>query len=300
MLKDYYKILEIEENFTEDEIKKKYRDLSKKYHPDINPSGSEKFKEISEAYDVLSNPDKRRQYNAQKDGSFGFPNMDEAIFNMFNGFRGKPVQNKVIKLDLTPIEIYNGVSKDIIFDRQVPCDGCYGKGGDSKVCSVCSGMGYFKTRQGSGYFVQEFVTNCPSCHGQGRVIHNPCTKCTGRGTKTENENITIDIPKTADNGQFLKLIGFGDTNGVEFGDLIIQINVIDSDGFRKIGNDLIYDYYLTRDELDLDTYFIPHPAGSLNVTAPKEFNTNTPLKIKNKGYGGGDFYIKLNVKFKRN
>jgi len=295
MLKDYYKILEIEENFTEDLLKKKYRELSKKYHPDVNPSGSEMFKDISEAYDTLSDPNKRRQYDMQRQGG----GMDDFFASFFNQQNRRPKSpDKIINLKLTPTEIYNGVVKDIVYNRNVPCDGCRGTGGSKKTCDTCNGSGFIINRFGSGFFVQQVQMNCPSCSGTGQIIIDRCHKCNGNSVKGEMNTITIEIPKTADNGQFLKMHRLGDFDKYDFGDLVLRVEVEPADGFAKMGNDLVYTHYLNDEEICADKYIIPHPNGDLSIKASDVFDTSKPLRIKDKGYLGGDFYVKLEVKFK--
>lgn len=296
MLKDYYKILEIEENFTEDLLKKKYRELSKKYHPDINPSGGDMFKDISEAYEVLSDSNKRKQYDMQRQGG---PNMDDLFASFFNQSNRKPkVVDKVLNLKLTPTEIYKGIVKDIVYDRNIPCDGCRGTGGNKRNCDTCNGSGFIINRFGSGFFVQQVQTACPSCAGFGQIIIDKCYKCNGIGVKSEMNKVTIEIPKTADNGQFLKMHKLGDFDKYDFGDLVLRINVEPSDGFSKMGNDLVYTHYLTNEEIFAEKYIIPHPNGDLSIKASDVFDTSKPLRIRDKGYPGGDFYVKLEVKFK--
>jgi len=302
MIKDYYKILEIEENFTEDLIKKKYRELSKKYHPDINPAGGEKFKEISEAYDILSDPNKRKSYDLQRKGGFNFSGHEDIFSQFFNQTQRnsrRPPLEKLITLKLTPVEILLGKTKEIIYNRNIPCDECNGTRGSKRHCGECNGNGQIIKRFGSGFFVQQMVTTCPSCNGLGEIIENKCFKCSGSGVKGEVKTITIDLPNNVDNGQFLKLSKLGDYDNVEFGDLVLKIEVVNADGFSKMGNDLIYTLFLDYNELDLEKYIIPHPLGSLSITAPNVFDTSVPLRIPGKGYIGGDFYIKREVKFTR-
>ena len=296
-MKDYYKILEIEENFTEDLLKKKYRELSKKYHPDMNPGGADKFKEISEAYDVLSDSQKRQSYDFERKGGFGFPGQDDLFAHFFNQGNRRNVHIPVEKL--TPIEIYLGKVKEIVYNRNIPCDECNGNRGTKRHCGECNGTGQVIRRFGSGFFVQQMVTTCQSCNGLGEIIENKCYKCSGSGVKGEVKTITIEIPKNIDNGQFLKLSKLGDFDKVDFGDLVLKIEVIDADGFRKSGNDLIYTLFLDCDEVDLVKYNIPHPLGLLSITAPNVFDTSVPLRVPGKGYNGGDFYIKREVKFTR-
>ena len=297
MIKDYYKILEIEENFTEDVLKKKYRELSKKYHPDINPSGSDKFKDISEAYDILSDANKRRQYDMERKGGH---NMNDIFGNFFNQTnRQHRSLDKIISLKLTPIEIYKGVAKDIVYSKNNPCDVCKGSCGTKKTCETCNGGGFIINRFGSGFFVQQVQTTCPTCAGTGQMIIDKCYKCNGIGVKSEMNQVTIEVPRTADNGQFLKMHKLGDFDKYDFGDLVLRIEVIDSDGFSKVGNDLVYTHFLNEYQICADKYIVPHPSGDLSIKALDVFDTSKPLRIKDKGYPGGDFYVKLEVKFKR-
>ena len=300
MIKDYYKILEIEENFTEDLLKKKYRDLSKKYHPDINPSGADKFKEISEAYDVLSDPQKRQSYDFERKG--GFSGQDDLFSQFFNQGQRRNVYvplEKLITLKLTPIEIYLGKVKEIVYNRNIPCDECNGTRGSKRRCGECNGSGQVLRRFGSGFFVQQMVTSCPSCSGIGEIIEKKCFKCSGSGVKGEVKTITIELPNNIDNGQFLKLSKLGDFDKVDFGDLVLKIEVVNADGFSKMGNDLIYTLFLHFNEVHLNKYTIPHPLGSLSITAPNVFDTSIPLRVPGKGYNGGNLYIKREVKFTR-
>jgi len=297
MLKDYYKILEIEENFTEDVLKKKYRELSKKYHPDVNPSGSETFKDISEAYDILSDTNKRRQYDMERTGDFGGNDIFASFFNQQNRRPKSP--DKIITLKLTPIEIYKGATKDIVYSKNNPCDVCKGSCGSKKTCETCNGGGFIINRFGSGFFVQQVQTTCPTCAGTGQMIIDKCYKCNGIGVKSEMNQITIQVPTTADNGQFLKMHKLGDFDKYDFGDLVLRIEVIDSDGFSKVGNDLVYTHFLNNHQISDEKYIVPHPNGDLSIRALDVFDTSKPLRIKDKGYPGGDFYVKMEVKFKR-
>jgi molecular chaperone DnaJ len=297
MIKDYYKILEIEENFTEDVLKKKYRELSKKYHPDINPSGGDKFKDISEAYDVLSDANKRRQYDIEKQGGFGGNDIFANFFNQAHR-QHKPV-DKMVTLKLTPIEIYKGAAKDIVYSKNNPCDVCKGSCGTKKTCETCNGGGFIINRFGSGFFVQQVQTTCPTCAGLGQMIIDKCYKCNGVGVKSEMNKVTIEVPRTADNGQFLKMHKLGDFDKYDFGDLVLRIEVIDSDGFSKVGNDLVYTHFLNENQICDDKYIVPHPSGDLSIKALEVFDTSKPLRIKDKGYPRGDFYVKLEVKFKK-
>jgi molecular chaperone DnaJ len=302
-MKDYYKILEVEEKATDEEIKKSYRNLSKKYHPDLNPDGSEKFKEINEAYEILGNKEKRGEYDNKKNNPFADSPFE--IFNsMFGGSgfppqRRKNVPDKIIKVEISPIESYNGIQKTISYFKDIKCHVCDGSGGDQQQCHTCKGMGFQIRSFGTGFMVQQIRTACPTCGGRGYTLIHKCYYCDGRGVKQSTNEVTINIPRGSDSGQFFKVQNAGDFRNSETGDLIIQIELIPKDGYEKINNDLIYNLDLNYQELQNDKYTIPHPDGELIITAPKLFDSSKPLRLRGKGFPNGDMYVKLNVKFER-
>lgn len=301
MVKDYYKILEIEDNFTEDNLKKKYRELSKKYHPDINPSGNEKFKEITEAYEILSDPQKRERYDMEKNGGgFDWADPFSHFFNFNNNRESKSVRDTILKLVITPIESYNGSEKEINYNQKNPCGGCSGTGGEYIVCNNCGGSGRVIRNISNSLFTTRTAVTCPTCNGIGKIITKACYTCNGSKTFTKLNNIKINIPIGIDGGQFLKLENLGDWNNGYFGNLIIQIEVDNSKEFQKINNDLVYNLFLDDKQICSETYIVPHPKGDLSINALDVFDTSKPLRMAGKGYFGGDFYVKLNVKFKRN
>jgi len=255
-MKDYYKILEVSDNSSPDEIKKSYRNLSKKYHPDVNPDGAEKFKEVAEAYEVIGDPEKKASYDSMKE-------------------------------------------KTIQYMRENHCEPCNGKGGDRETCKTCGGSGFQVKTFGNGFIIQQMRTACQSCGGRGFSITNKCYICDGRGTKPAVSTVNVKIPHGADNGNFVRLPNMGDFSNGEYGDLIIQVELNNKDGFEKINDDLVYNLFLTKDDLELDKYAIPHPDGDLAITAPKFFDTSKPLRVRGRGYKNGDMYVKLNVKFQK-
>ena len=238
--------------------------MSKKYHPDVNPDGDEKFKEISEAYDVLSDDNKKSQY----DNPNPFNGRGGNGFNPFSEFMGqfrsqqqrrRKGPDKKINMVITPIDSFKGVSKDITY------------------------------------------TPCHECQGNGQIMIDPCFECGGLGIKQKIENISVDIPVNINNGEFLRVRGKGDfspDNG--FGDLILQIEVRNTDGFEKINNDLIYNKSIGIYDLIMDNEIkLPHPDGELTIRVPKNTQTGNPLRLKSKGYktnkGVGDFYVRISV-----
>ena len=302
-MKNYYKILEVEEKSSQEEIKKSYRRLASKYHPDKNPDGEEMFKEIAEAYDILSNPQKKEQYDNRGKNPFKGTSYEEMFSQMFGTAsqqsRRKNAPDKIVKVQITPIESYRGDDKRIQYMKDVHCTTCNGKGGEQQVCGTCNGQGFQIKSYGTAFMSQQVRTSCQTCAGRGYTLVHKCFGCDGRGTKQSAEDLRITIPKGIDSGQYLKVDRAGDFKNGEYGDLVIQIEVIPNGGFEKINNDLIYNLFLNLEDLKKDKYSIPHPDGDLRIDSPKIFDTSKPLRLRGKGYNGGDMYLKLNVKFEK-
>ena len=297
-MNNYFELLGVSEDASDEDIKKQYRLLSKKYHPDINPEGAEKFKEIAEAYDVLSDPDKKIRYQQQKNNPFDGGPFEEFFKNMYsNGpeFHAKrKVADKIIKLPVTVLESFKGQTKQIDYQRNIACADCYGNGGDNMACIQCQGSGFFFQVLGSGFFQQKLKVTCPSCHGKGKIITKYCGTCSGVGTKSNFETITINIPKGIDDGQFMKLEGKGDFIQGMYGDLVIQTAMQQDGEFQKIGNDLVYNLTLNIETIQEEFFHIPHPDGILKIESPQVIDTNKPLRLKNKGFPNGDMFVKMN------
>lgn len=306
-MKDYYKILEVEENSSDEDIKKSYRTLSKKYHPDVNPQGTEKFKEIAEAYEVLGDKEKREQYNKSKNNPFAGTSFQDMFNNMFGGgppnfnrqHRRKSAPDKVIRVEVSPIESYLGVEKNIFYIKDNECNICMGSGGEQQTCNTCNGSGFEVKTFGNGFMVQHIRTACPTCAGRGYTLIHKCYNCDGKGIKSFSNEVKVKLPVGVDNGQFLKLQDLGDYRNGDYGDLVIQIELVNKDGYEKFNNDLIYNLFLNFEEIQQDKFLIPHPDGDLKMEAPKVFDSSKPLRLRGKGYLGGDMYVKLNVKFER-
>jgi len=303
-MKNYFEILGVSENATDEEIKKQYRILSKKYHPDVNPEGGDKFKDIAEAYDVLSDPQKKNKYMAQKNNPFGgdgsFEDFLKNMFGQNTGFNNRrKVPDKVIKVGISVLESFKGVTKQVNYQRNVACGGCNGSGGESQVCGTCKGSGFIVQVSGSGFFQQTVRSVCPSCQGKGKQITMYCTACGGVGTRPHFESVSITLPIGTDDGQFFKLQQKGDFSQDMYGDLVIQVVLEPDSEYQKIGNDLVYNLFLDLDNIQDDYFTIPHPSGELRIQSPEIFDTTKPLRLKNKGFAGGDMYVKLNVKFKK-
>jgi molecular chaperone DnaJ len=309
-MKDYYKILEVEEKASQQEIKKSYRTLSKKYHPDVNPEGGDKFKDIAEAYDTIGNADKRAQYDQNKNNPFAGGNGGSSFEEMFNQMfnrggggtqraRRKSVPDKIVKVQITPIESYQGIEKKIQYLKDTQCGTCSGTGGQQQTCAGCNGAGFQIKTFGTGFMVQQLRQACATCGGRGYTLIHKCHTCNGNGSKTEMSSVNFKLPKGVDSGQYLKLENLGDFKHGEMGDLVIQIELVEKDGYEKMNNDLIYSLFLDLNEVNADRLKVPHPDGELMLSQPKIFDTSKPLRLKGKGYNGGDMYVKLNVRFER-
>ena len=309
-MNNYYEILGVSKDATQDEIKKVYRKLAIQYHPDKNPEGAEKFKEIAQAYDVIGDENKRRDYDNRLNNPFansgGGSQFEDIINQMFgnqsnnpfnNGQRRKSAPDKIIKVQISPIESYRGNDKTVNYIKNDKCNVCNGGGGDQQACNTCGGAGFQIKVFGTGFMTQQIRTACGSCAGRGYTLTHRCYSCAGNGVKPNAHEVNVKLPVGVDNGQYLKLSDLGDFKNGEYGDLVIQIEVVPNDGFEKVNNDLVYNLFLNLEEVNKDTFTIPHPDGSLVVNALKTFDTSKPLRLRGKGYSGGDMYVKLNVRF---
>lgn len=300
---NFYEVLGVNETATQDEIKKKYRQLAKENHPDAG-GDEELFKKISTAYDVLGDDQKRRQYDGQRRNPFG-ANMDDVFSQMFNQRSNggqRPVHSSNITVNIGTLNSYKGGKHTLSYRRQASCDPCSGTGGDKKLCNSCGGTGVTIKQFGSGGFVQLMQVACDTCRGSGNIMINPCFLCNGSGTKVEMKTLDISLPHGVDNGQFLRLSGMGDFRNGVYGDLIVRIDLRPQDGFSKINNDLIYDAFMTLDDLNNGNLDIPHPDGLLNIKLPRNIDTSIPLRVKSKGFkldSVGDLIVNQYVKYQR-
>ena len=279
--RDYYDILGVPKNAEADAIKKAYRKVALKYHPDRNPDNKEaeeKFKEAAEAYEVLSDGDKRARYDryghAGVSGNGGFSggtmNMED-IFEHFGDIfgdagspfesffgggrsrsaqRGKRGSNLRIKVGLTLEEIATGISKKIKVKKQNPCDQCGGSGAkDSKsisTCSTCRGSGYVRQIKSTFLGQMQTTTTCPTCKGRGQTVIANCSKCKGDGRMHADEMLDIEIPAGVGEGMQLSMRGKGNAGkaGGPAGDLLIVIEEIEHLHFIRDGKNIIYDLFL--------------------------------------------------------
>jgi molecular chaperone DnaJ len=304
---NYYQILGVEESATQDQIKKSYRKLAKDNHPDVG-GDEEKFKKIAEAYDTLGDENKRNEYNYRLKNPFAGGGMghDDLFAHMFNQTFGGRQQNRVhdliIDTELTVFESYLGSEKEITYKRKLKCEPCDGNGGDKSVCPVCGGNGVITRQMGSGMFVQMVQTACNNCHGSGKITINPCYSCHGSGSKEELKTVKVQLPKGIDEGQFIRLQGIGDFRDGNYGNLVVRIKMVSVDNFEKYGPHLVYNAYFTLEDLNKDSFDIPHPDGVLKLKFPKTFDTTKPLRVKSKGFKGeviGDLLVNQHVRFDR-
>ena len=260
--RDYYEVLGVDKNASDADIKKAFRKLARKYHPDVNPGDKDaeaKFKEINEAYDVLSNAEKRQQYDqfghdAPNFGAGGFGGFGGGgfggsadfgdlgdIFNMFFGGGGgagaqanSPRQGADLRYDLTLSfeDAVFGCKKTITVDRWVTCSTCGGSGAkpgtSAETCSRCHGTGRVTSMQQTPFGRMQTQTTCPECGGRGKVIKEKCPDCGGTGRKRESKTLEVNVPAGVDNGTRLRMAGEGEAgeNGGPSGDLYIYIRAV--------------------------------------------------------------------------
>lgn len=281
--RDYYEVLGVGRNATDEEIKKAYRKKAIQYHPDKNPGNKEaeeKFKEAAEAYDVLSNKEKRAKYDqfghagldgqAGPDFSGGFGNLNDILRDLFGGgfgggfggfsgfggfgtgqgqaggqrvYKGRDIR---VRVRLTLSEIANGTEKDIQIERNVPCPDCNGKGAknsaDIKTCPSCKGTGQIKRVVNSFFGQTVSYSTCQQCNGEGKIISNPCRTCSGTGLVRRKETVRVRIPAGVEDGMQLTMRGQGHSarNNGINGDLLIVINEIEDPEIKRDGNNLTF------------------------------------------------------------
>lgn len=333
--RDYYEILEVEKSASDDEIKKAYRKMAMKYHPDRNPGDSEaenRFKEAAEAYEVLSNPSKRQQYDrfgheGLRGGSRGAQGFDfdlsDALRTFMEGFggfgdffgggsrarsgpaRGNDLQ---IRIQLTLQEVASGVSKKIKLKRMDVCDSCDGKGAkdehDIQTCPVCRGAGQVKQVSNSlfGQFVN--VTTCPQCRGEGKTIKNPCTSCQGSGRIKGEATLDVEIPAGVATGNYLTLRGEGDVGpkGGPRGDVFVFIEEKEDNNFERHGDDILSTLSISMPQAVLgDDVEIPTLTGKALLHVDAGTQSGKILRMRGKGiphlngHGKGDQLVRINV-----
>lgn len=334
---DYYEILGVDKNSSKDEIKKAFRTLARKYHPDVNkaPDAEEKFKQIGKAYEILSDDDKRAVYDrygedgVQQQGyssqfDFGFGGLDEIFSSFFGdfGFGGRaqdpnaPRRGDDLRLDLQIEfdEAYHGADKEIEINHLENCTACNGTGAEAgsqrTTCQTCGGSGQVKhiTRTPLGNFSQ--VSICPKCQGAGSVIQTPCKKCNGAGQVEVKKKFTLHIPEGIETGIKMRVSGGGDAgkNGGSAGDLYVIIHVKTHPIFKRDGANLYLNQPVSVAQATVgDTLSIPTPTGEAQLKLHSSSQHNEVFKIKDEGMPyinnpkqKGDLFVQLNIIIPKN
>lgn len=327
--RDYYEVLGVDKNASEAEIKSAFRKLAKKYHPDVSkePDAAEKFKEAQEAYAVLSDANKRRQYDQfghsafdQMGGAgasgfdfsdFDFSDIFGDIFGSGFGFGGRSSNRSrrgndtLVRIDLTFEEAVFGCKKDVKIDTMVECDSCNGKGGHGeKTCQTCHGSGQVTSEQRTifGSFATRSI--CQTCHGKGVTYDTKCSKCHGEGRIRENKTVEVKIPAGVDTGNKLRLNGKGETgvNGGPNGDLYLEFKVKSHPLFERDENDVYLTLPITITEAVLGCKKdVPTLNGTVKLSIPAGSKTNDKHRLKGKGIADpqtgrkGDMYVIIDI-----
>jgi len=322
--RDYYEVLGVSKGASDDEIKKAYRKLAKKYHPDMNPGDKEaeaKFKEVNEAYSVLSDEQKRARYDqfghagvdpnygaGGPGGGFGGFDMGDIdlgdIFGSFfggggfGGFggggarRNGPQKGESLRANLTITfeEAAFGCEKEINLNRTEECDECHGSGCQpgttAETCPDCRGTGVVRVQQRTGGFAFSSTAACTRCRGTGKIIHSPCKSCGGSGSVKKSKRITVTIPAGIDDGQAVSLRGQGNAgkNGGPAGDLIVGVRVKPHPQFRRDGTTVLYEQPVTFFQAAMGAELeIPTIDGKVKYTLPAGTQTGTTFRLRGKG-----------------
>lgn len=314
--RDYYEVLGVDKNASADEIKKAYRKLAKKYHPDLNPNDKEgaeaKFKEASEAYEVLSDPSKKQQYDQFGHAAFdqtaggygggGFDGFDMGdIFSSFfgGGFGGGQRRNPnapqrgrdiVYNVDLSFEEACFGTEQEVTINHLEQCDECHGsgaaKGSSPTTCPTCNGSGQVKTVQRTALGNFQSVRTCTSCGGKGKIVKEPCKSCGGKGVTRKGKKVRVKIPAGIDNGQQVYVRNEGDAgaNGGPNGDLILSVRVKSHKLFVRQGYDILCDYPISFVQAALGAEIqVPTIDGKVSYNIPEGTQSGTVFRLKGKG-----------------
>ena len=332
---DFYDVLGVSKSADESSLKSAYRKLAMKYHPDRNPgdtNAEKKFKEVSEAYDVLSNPEKKAAYDQYGHDAFSggsgqgfsegfssgfgsFSDIFEDFFGDVSGRQGNNDQRKKgedLKYEMTISlrDAYTGIKKEINFDTLVTCDACRGSGSSTNdgisTCSSCGGRGRIRASQ--GFFTVE--RTCPNCSGTGQVITDPCSSCNGEGRVRKNRKIEVSIPAGVEEGSRIRLSGEGASgqNGASSGDLYIFIGILDHEIFQRDGMEIFCNVPISISDASLGgSVEVPTVSGGrAKVKIPAGTQSGDQLKLNGKGMPAlrsvsfGDMIITLVVEIPKN
>ena len=321
--RDYYEVLGVPKTASDDEIKSAYRKLAKKYHPDLNPgdkAAEEKFKEVGEAYEILSDKDKRARYDqfghagvdpnygAGAGGGFGggfgggvdlgdlFGDLFGGGFGGFGGGRranpNAPRKGGDIRVSLVLsfMEAVHGCTKTVSVNRQDTCPECGGtgaaKGTSPETCPDCHGSGYVTVQQRTPFGVMQSSQPCSRCGGKGKIIKSPCSKCHGSGKTATKKTLEVSIPKGIDDDQSFALRGMGDAgaNGGPAGDVIVMVTVRPSEVFQRDGYDVWVTVPITYSQAVLgDSITVPSIDGKVEYTVPEGTQSGTTFRLRGKG-----------------
>ena len=341
--RDYYEVLGVSKGASDDEIKKAYRKEAKKYHPDLHPgdkAAEAKFKEVNEAYEVLSDSEKKSRYDqfghAGVDPNFGagggaggfgggFDFSD--IFDMFGGgfggfggfggggrrngpVRGRDIQKEIL-IDFEEAAL--GCKKKINITKDEPCNNCQGTGAkpgtSAETCSRCHGTGQVKTQTRTPLGYMTNVSTCPECRGTGKIIKDPCPECRGTGKVRVQKTIELDIPQGINDGQTMQLSGKGEPGerGGPNGDLLVTVRIRPHEIFTRDGYDVYINLPITFVEATLGaTVKVPTLYGVVEYDIPDGTQPGTKFRLREKGVpyirgrGRGDQYVVINVEIPRN
>ncbi|MDB6020498.1 MAG: dnaJ [Pedosphaera sp.] len=330
--RDYYEILGVERTVEVEELKKAYRKLAVKYHPDKNPgdkAAEEKFKELGEAYEALSDPQKRAAYDQYGHAAFdprmrgggragGFHDPTDIfreVFSgsmfedLFGGGRSDPTQPQRgadlrYDMEITFEEAAHGCEKEISVSKQDKCETCHGSGAEagsrSKVCPTCNGRGQVISSRG----IFSIAQTCPRCEGAGKVIEKPCKTCHGAGRHERTSKIKLRIPAGVDTGSRLRSSGNGEAGvrGGPTGDLYVVLHVKPHEIFQRDGDDLICEVPISFVQAALGAEIeVPTLSGNTQIKMPAGTQPGTTFRLKGKGikniqgFGTGDLHVRVNV-----
>jgi len=334
--RDYYEVLGLDKSASENDIKKAFRKLAKENHPDLHPNDKNaeaRFKEINEAYEVLSDADKKNRYDqyghAGVDPNFGaggfgggFGGMDFDLGDIFGSIFGGssrsrtgPRQGDSIRAGaaISFEEAAFGCEKTISVSRIEKCDTCSGTGcapgTTAETCSNCGGTGTVRTQQRTPFGVIQSSAECPRCSGRGKIIHQPCKDCSGVGYVRRSKNISVNIPAGIDDGQTISLRGQGNCgiNGGPAGDLLITVAVRAHPLFTREGNAVLYEMPIDICQAALGCEVeVPTLDGKVKYTIPEGTQTGSVFRLRGKGIpyirgsGRGDQYVTMNVTVPKN
>ena len=335
--RDYYEVLGVQKGESEDELKKAYRKLAKENHPDLHPGDKNceaRFKEINEAYEVLSDPDKRAKYDqfghAAFDPNQGFGGGGFGGFGDFSGFGGfgdifgdifgfgggggkntnapRKGDNLRANLNIKFEEAAFGVKKDVTVTRIEQCPDCKGSGcaagTTAEVCPDCKGSGQVKTTQRTPFGMMQSNVQCSKCKGRGKIIHSPCPTCRGIGSIRRQHKVNINVPAGIDDGQTISLRGQGNAglNGGPAGDLLVTILVQPHARFEREGTSILLEQEISFAKAALGAEIeVPTLDGKVKLTIPEGTQTGTMFRLKGKGVpylrstGRGDQFVTVRV-----